>query len=167
MAKMTEKQLKVRVTDLNLNILKETTFGLKVDRGVKGYSCSLIYRDSTPPEILLEDGTAAEASACVEAVAVTHKVFRQSMLGSVSKPEYLTDELFVKRNGDRCPRTKCGSRDILPGWVEKSTDGLIQAHRCQKCGLDYYVKYRLDGYEVALRFEDQIKETGGGLYGEN
>lgn len=151
MAKVTEKQLKARVTELNLDTLKTTTFGLKVDRDSKGYSCVLLYRDSTPPEIILEGGSASEAAACVEAVATTHKVFTQSMLGSTEKPEYLTDELFIKKSGERCPRTKCGSRDIIPGWVEKTPDGLVQATRCSKCGLNYAVKYRMEGYDVITK----------------
>lgn len=151
--KVTEKQLKARVTELNLGVLKETTFGIKVDRGGKGYSCSLVYRDQTSPEILLEEGSASEASACIEAVAATHRIFRQSMMGGVEKPEFLTDEMFIKKAGERCPRTRCGSRDVLPGWVEKNPDGLTQAYRCSKCGLDYVIRYRMEGYEVALKEE--------------
>ncbi|MDU0459652.1 MAG: hypothetical protein RW306_13080 [Geobacteraceae bacterium] len=151
--KVTEKQLKARVTELNLGVLKETTFGIKVDRGGKGYSCSLVYRDQTAPETLLEEGSASEASACIEAVAATHRIFRQSMMGGVEKPEFLTDELFVKKGGERCPRTRCGSRDILAGWVEKGADGLNQAFRCGKCGLDYVVRYKLEGYQVLLQEE--------------
>lgn len=151
MAKVTEKQLKARVTELNLGILKSTTFGIKMERTGKGYSCSLVYRDQTPAEVLLEEGSAAEANACIEAVAVTHKIFTQSMLGSSEKPEFLTDELFLKKGGERCPRTKCGSRDIIAGWVEKSPDGLSQSYRCSKCELDYIVKYRLEGYELILK----------------
>ena len=151
--KVTEKQLKARVTELNLGVLKETTFGIRVDRGSKGYSCSLVYRDQTAPETLLEEGSASEASACIEAVAATHRIFRQSMMGGVEKPEFLTDELFVKKGGERCPRTRCGSRDILAGWVEKGPDGLNQAFRCGKCGLDYVVRYKLEGYQVLLQEE--------------
>lgn len=149
--KVTEKQLKARVTELNLGVLKETTFGIKVDRGSKGYSCSLIYRDQTPPELLLEEGSASEASACIEAVAATHRIFRQSMMGGVEKPEFLSDELFLKKGGERCPRTRCGSRDIIAGWVEKNPDGLSQAHRCGKCGLDYVIRYKMEGYQIALQ----------------
>jgi len=152
--KVTEKQLKARVTELNLGILKATTFGIKMDRGSKGYSCSLVYRDQAPAELLLEEGSAAEAHACIEAVAATHRIFTQSMMGSSEKPEFLTDELFLKKAGERCPRTKCGSRDVIAGWVEKSPDGLVQAYRCGKCGLDYLVTYRLEGYEVVLKRDD-------------
>jgi hypothetical protein len=104
--KVTEKQLKARITELNMGVLKETTFGIRMERGGRGYSCSLVYRDQTPPEILLEDGSASEANACIEAVAVTHKIFKQSMMGGLEKPEYLTDELFIKKGGERCPKTK-------------------------------------------------------------
>jgi Zn ribbon nucleic-acid-binding protein len=151
MAKVTEKQLKARVTELNLTSLKATTFGLRVDRTAKGYSCYLLYRDSTSPEVLLEEGSASEASACVEAVATTQKVFSQSMLGSTAKPEYVTAEMFIKQGGARCPKTKCGSRDVLPGWVEKSVDCVNQACRCLKCGLDYVIKYRIEDYEVVAK----------------
>lgn len=148
--KVTEKQLKARVTELNLGVLKETTFGIRVDRGGKGYSCSLVYRDQTPPEILLEEGSASEANACIEAVAATHKIFKQSMMGGIEKPEFLTDELFIKKGGERCPKTKCGSRDIIAGWVEKTSDGLTQAYRCSKCGLEYVIKYKMEGYEISV-----------------
>jgi hypothetical protein len=147
--KITEKTLKARVTELNLGVLKETTFGIRVDRGGKGYTCSLVYRDQTPPEILLEGGSASEANACIEAVAATHRIFKQSMMGGVEKPEYLTDELFLKKGGERCPKTKCGSRDIIAGWVEKTSSGLTQAHRCGKCGLEFVVIYKMEGYEIS------------------
>lgn len=147
--KVTEKTLKARVTELNLGVLKETTFGIKVDRSIKGYSCSLVYRDQTPPEILLQSGSASEASACIEAVAATHKVFKNSMMGGLEKPEYLTDELFIKKGGERCPKTRCGSRDIIAGWVEKSASGLTQSHRCSKCGLEFITIYKMEGYEIS------------------
>lgn len=147
--KVTEKTLKARVTELNMGVLKETTFGIKVERGGKGYSCSLVYRDQTPPETLLEGGSASEASACIEAVATTLKIFKQSMMGGLEKPEYLTDELFIKKSGERCPKTKCGSRDIIAGWVEKTGSGLTQAHRCSKCGLEFVVVYKMEGYEIS------------------
>jgi DNA-directed RNA polymerase subunit RPC12/RpoP len=111
----------------------------------------LVYRDATPPEVILEEGSASEASACVEAVATTHKVFTHSMLGSTEKPEYLTDEMFIKKAGERCPRTKCGSKDLINGWVEKTSEGIDQSVRCTKCGLEYIVKYRMEGYEVVSK----------------
>lgn len=153
--KVTEKQLKARVTELNMGVLKETTFGIKVERGGKGYVCSLLYRDQAPPEILLAEGSASEASACIEAVATTHRVFKHSMMGGMEKPEYLTDELFLKKGGERCPKTKCGSRDVIAGWVEKTTSGLTQAHRCSKCGLEFVVIYKMEGYEVSGHAEVQ------------
>ncbi|NVN89591.1 MAG: hypothetical protein HXX11_03215 [Desulfuromonadales bacterium] len=147
--KITEKILKARVTELNLGVLKETTFGIRVERSGKGYICCLVYRDQTPPEILLEGGSASEASACIEAVAATQRIFRQSMMGGVEKPEYLTDELFIKKGGERCPKTRCGSRDIIAGWVEKNGSGLTQAYRCGKCGLEFVIVYKMEGYEIS------------------
>lgn len=147
--KITEKSLKSRVTELNLGALKETTFGIRLDRGGKGYNCSLVYRDQTPPETLLEGGSASEAGACIEAVAATHRIFKHSMMGGVEKPEYLTNELFLKKGGERCPRTKCGSRDIVAGWVEKTAAGLTQAHRCNKCGVEFVIIYKMEGYEIS------------------
>lgn len=147
--KVTEKHLKARVTELNMGVLKETTFGIKVERSGKGYICSFIYRDQTPPEILLAGGSASEANACIEAVAATHKIFKNSMMGGIEKPEYLTDELFLKKGGARCPKTRCGSRDIIAGWVEKTVTGLNQAHRCGKCGLEFITVYKMEGYEIS------------------
>lgn len=158
MAKVTEKQLKARVTELNLGDLKSTSFGLRLDRGSKGYSVSIVYRDSTPEEVILVEGTAAEASAAVDGVAATQKVFRQSMLGSTVKPKFLTDELFIKKSGERCPRTSCGSRDLLAGWVERTSDGIKQAYRCTKCGLNYDIKYQMVGYEVVTESKEHAKK---------
>jgi DNA-directed RNA polymerase subunit RPC12/RpoP len=142
--KVTEKQLKSRVSELNMGILRETTFGIKMERGNKGYDVNLVYRDQTAPEILLAGGSAAEANACIEAVAVTHKIYKQSMLGGLEKPEFMTNEMFLKKNGDRCPKTKCGSRDLISGWGEKSGESFTQVHRCAKCSLEFTKIYKLE-----------------------
>jgi hypothetical protein len=101
------------------------------------------------PKSCWKGGSASEANACIEAVAATHRIFRNSMMGGVEKPEYLTDELFLEKGGERCPKTKCGSRDIIAGWVEKTASGLTQAHRCGKCGLEFVVLYKMEGYEIS------------------
>jgi len=146
--KVTEKTLKARATDLNLTILKETTFGIRVERGSQGYNVALVYRDQSHPESLLSGGTASEAYACIEAVAGTHKVFKQSMMGSTEKPEFLSNDLFLKKNGERCPRTKCGSRDLITGWGEKNGTGFTQVYKCAKCDLEFSKIYELAGYEL-------------------
>lgn len=123
MAKVTEKQLKARVTELNLGILKSTTFGIKMERTGKGYSCSLVYRDQTPAEVLLEEGSAAEANACIEAVAVTHRIFTHSMMGSSEKPEFLTDELFMKKGANAAQEQNAVPATLWPaGWKNHRTD---------------------------------------------
>jgi hypothetical protein len=153
--KVTEKQLKSRVTELNLGVLKETTFGIKLERGSKGYNVSLVYRDQTAPEALLTDGSASEANACIEAIAATHKVFKQSMMGGLEKPEFLTNELFLKKGGESCPKTKCGSKDVIVGWGEKVGTGFNQVHRCSKCGLEFVKVYKLEGYEHLTKSDGQ------------
>jgi hypothetical protein len=153
--KVTEKQLKARVTELNLGVLKETTFGIKLERGSKGYNVSLVYRDQTAPEALLTDGSASEANACIEAIAATHKVFKQSMMGGLEKPEFLTNELFLKKGGESCPKTKCGSKDIIVGWGEKIGSGFNQIHRCSKCGLEFVKVYKMEGYELLGQSDGQ------------
>lgn len=69
MAKVTEKSLKARCTELNMGPLKNTTFGIRATRNGKGYTVELLYRDATPPQVLAEDVTAAEASSTVEGAA--------------------------------------------------------------------------------------------------
>ena len=44
MAKVTEKSLKARCTELNIGALKDTTFGLRFNRTGKGYTVELQYR---------------------------------------------------------------------------------------------------------------------------
>lgn len=146
--KVTEKQLKSRATELNLGDLKTTTFGIKVERSSKGYSVSLLYRNGTPEETLLEDATASEAHACIEGIATTHRVFRASMLGSTSKPEFATDEMFLKQAGERCPVTKCGSKDISLGWINIDKGVARQQCRCQRCEFQWQAIYSLEGYEI-------------------
>lgn len=53
--KVTEKSLKARSTELNFGILKDTGFGVRVELISFTYTVSLVYRDSTQPEILLQD----------------------------------------------------------------------------------------------------------------
>ena len=59
--KVTEKSLKARCTELNMGALKDTVFGIRANRTGKGYMVELLYRDSTPPQILVAD---ASASVC-------------------------------------------------------------------------------------------------------
>ncbi len=52
--KVTEKSLKARCTELNFGILKDTGFGVRVERIGTSYTVSLIYRDSTQPWLMLK-----------------------------------------------------------------------------------------------------------------
>lgn len=144
--KVTEKQLKARCTELNMGPLKDTAFGLKVERTGRGYTCSLIYRDSTPPEILIADASAAEADACICGVATTSTVYK-AIQGTI-KPEFVPQEVFVKQHGERCPR--CGTRDINAGQVTTVKGALEQYCSCGRCGLTWHGLYRLSGYELPL-----------------
>lgn len=152
--KVTEKQLKSRCTDLNLGPLKDTAFGLKVERTARGYTVSLVYRDSTPPETLVTDASAAEAYACISGVATTSTVFK-AIQGTI-KPEFVPQEVFVKQHGERCP--KCGTRDINAGPMRVTRGELEQRHDCGRCGTVWYSTYRLTGYELPLA---AIGESGG------
>lgn len=58
MAKVTEKSLKTRCTELNLGSLKSTTFGIRATRTSKGYTVELQYRDATPPQVRVKSQTA-------------------------------------------------------------------------------------------------------------
>jgi Zn ribbon nucleic-acid-binding protein len=141
--KVTEKQLKARTTELNIGKLKNTTFGIKVERTPKGYAVELAYRDSTPSEILLPDASASEAHACIEGVAASTAAI--SAAGS-SKPEFITRETFIRQSGERCP--KCQTRDIHDGRVKTANGILEQLHSCSRCGIEWNSLFRLDDYVV-------------------
>jgi formate dehydrogenase maturation protein FdhE len=140
--KVTEKQLKARCTELNFGPLKDTSFGIKAERTVKGYIVSLVYRNNTQPEILISDATAAEADACVSGVATTSTVFK-AVQGTI-KPEFVPQEIFVKQHGERCP--KCGSRDINAEHIRIAKGELEQWHNCSRCETNWYATYKLNGY---------------------
>lgn len=140
--KVTEKSLKTRCTELNLGALKDTSFGIKVERIGTAYTVSLVYRDSTPPEILVCNATAAEADACVSGVATTSSVYK-AIQGTI-KPEFVPQEVFVKQHGERCP--KCGSRDINTGHIRAAKGELEQWHNCSRCETTWYSTYKLTGY---------------------
>lgn len=142
--KVTEKSLKGRCTELNLGQLKDTSFGIKAERIGSTYTVSLVYRDSTQPEILISDATAAEADACISGVATTSAVYK-AIQGTI-KPEYVPQEVFVKQHGERCP--KCGSRDINPGHITTAKGELDQWCSCSRCSTTWSSCYRLTGYTL-------------------
>ena len=141
--KVTEKQLKARTTELNLGQLKNTTFGIKVERTAKGYVVALAYRDSTPSETLLADASASEAHACIEGVAASTAAISAA---GTSKPEFITRDTFIRQSGERCP--KCQTRDIHDGRVKTSNGILEQLCSCSRCGIEWNASYRLDDYVV-------------------
>ena len=142
--KITEKSLKARCTELNLGQLKDTSFGLKVERIGTTYTVSLVYRDSTQPELLITDATAAEADACISGVATTSAVYK-AIQGTI-KPAFVPQEVFVKQHGERCP--KCGSRDINPGHINTVKGELDQWYSCSRCATTWTSCYRLTGYTL-------------------
>ena len=146
MAKVTEKSLKARCTELNLGPLKNTTFGIRVTRTGKGYTVDLQYRDSTPPQVLVEAVTAAEASATVEGAAFGAAAVK---VAGGDKPEFVTRETFVRQAGERCP--KCSTKDISLGSLTAEKGTLTQACTCQRCSLSWSSIYRLDDYEAAVK----------------
>ena len=142
--KVTEKSLKARCTELNFGILKDTGFGVRVERISSTYTVSLVYRDSTQPEILLQDATAAEADACISGVATTTAVYKATQ--GTQKPEFVSQELFLKQHGERCP--KCGSRDITQGHITKAKGELEQWCSCSRCTTTWNSCYNLAGYTL-------------------
>lgn len=142
--KVTEKSLKARCTELNLGPLKDTSFGLKVERVGSSYTVSLIYRDSTPPETLVSGATAAEADACISGVATTSAVYK-AIQGTI-KPEFVPQEVFVKQHGERCP--KCGTRDINLNHISATRGELTQLCSCGRCSTIWNTLYRLSGYSL-------------------
>lgn len=147
--KVTEKHLKARCTELNLGPLKDTSFGLRTEKTTKGYTVSLVYRDNTPPELLITDASAAEADACVSGVATTSTVFK-AIQGTI-KPEFIPQELFLKQHGERCP--KCGSRDINPGHIQTVRSELEQWCNCSRCETSWTRCYKLSGYQLPVKAE--------------
>lgn len=142
--KVTEKSLKARCTELNFGQLKDTTFGLKVERIGTSYTVSLVYRDSTQPEILISEATAAEADACISGVATTSAVYK-AIQGTI-KPEYVPQEVFVKQHGERCP--KCGTRDINLGHISSLKGEISQWCSCSRCATTWTSGYQLTGYAL-------------------
>ena len=146
--KVTEKQLKARTTELNLGQLKETSFGIRVERTIKGYAVTLAYRDNTPSEVLLSDASASEAHACIEGVAASTAAVKAA--GNV-KLEFITRETFIRQSGERCP--KCQSRDIHDGRIKTAKGLLEQFHSCSRCGIEWNTIFRLDDYAVINKTE--------------
>jgi len=145
MAKVTEKSLKARCTELNMGPLKNTTFGIRFNRTGKGYTVELQYRDATPAQILVADVTASEASAAVEGAALGAAAVKAA---GGDKPEFVTRETFIRQAGERCP--KCATRDISSGHMSVGNGVITRQHSCQRCGLSWNSIYRLDDYEAAV-----------------
>ncbi len=145
MAKVTEKSLKARCTELNLGPLKNTTFGIRFNRTSKGYTVELQYRDATPPQVLVADVSAAEAAATVEGAACGAAAVQ---VAGLDKPEFVTRETFIRQAGERCP--KCSTKDISAGHLSAVKGTMTQHCFCQRCGLSWNAIFRLDDYEVAV-----------------
>jgi len=145
MAKVTEKSLKARCTELNMGPLKNTTFGIRFNRTGKGYTVELQYRDATAAQILVADVTASEASAAVEGAALGAAAVKAA---GGDKPEFVTRETFIRQAGERCP--KCATRDISSGQLSAGNGMITRQHSCQRCGLSWNSIYRLDDYEAAV-----------------
>lgn len=148
MAKVTEKSLKARCTELNLGPLKSTTFGIRTTRTPKGYTVDLQYRDATPPQILIADCSAAEAAATVEGAAFGAAAVK---VAGGDKPEFVTRETFIRQAGERCP--KCATKDISTGHLSAIKGSMTQQCACQRCGLSWSTIYRLEDYEIAVTLE--------------
>jgi len=144
-AKVTEKSLKARCTELNMGPLKNTTFGIRFTRPSQGYPLGLPYRDATPPQVLVADVTASEASAAVEGAAFGAAAVQ---VAGLDKPEFVTRETFIRQAGERCP--KCATKDISQGHLSAVKGTMTQQCLCQRCGLSWSAIYRLDDYEAAV-----------------
>ena len=140
--KVTEKSLKARCTELNMGALKDTVFGIRANRTGKGYTVELLYRDSTPPQLLVAEASASEAAAAVEGAAFGAAAVKAA---GAAKQEFVTRETFVRQAGERCP--KCQTKDINPGHMTAGKGVLSQQCTCQRCGLSWNSIYRLDDYE--------------------
>ena len=142
MAKVTEKSLKARCTELNLRELKDTTFGVTFERYPSGYAVELKYRDATPPRLLGKDVSASEAEALIEGVAAGAAAVKSA---GAAKPEYVTRETFVRQAGSRCP--KCQTKDISVGHITASSGILTQTCSCTRCAMSWQSIYKLDDFD--------------------
>ena len=145
MAKVTEKSLKARCTELNMGPLRGTTFGISFERTGNGYTVELKYRDATPPKILAVDVSAAEAAATIEGAAAGAAAVQ---VAGLDKPEFVTRDTFIRQAGERCP--KCATKDISLGHLSVLKGTMTQQCSCQRCGLSWNIIFRLDDYEVAV-----------------
>jgi len=143
--KVTEKSLKLRCTELNLGILRETTFGIRFERTAQGYCVELQYRDGTPPRTLLQEATASEAAAAVEGVVLGAVAVKDAGTG---KPEFVTRETFVRQGGERCPR--CQTKDINSGHLTAGKGMLTQHCSCVRCNQVWSSVFRLDDYDCTV-----------------
>lgn len=143
--KVTEKSLKARCTELNLGPLKDTTFGIRINRTSKGYSVELQYRDATPQQTLIADCSAAEAAAAVEGAALGAAAVKAA---GTDKSEFATRETFIRQSGERCP--KCSTKDINTGHLAVVKGTITQLCSCQRCALKWNAIYRIDDYEAAV-----------------
>src|ERR1035437_3050856 len=132
MAKITEKTLKARCTELNMGPLRGTTFGISFERTVNGYTVELKYRDATPPKILAVDVSAAEAASTVEGAAAGAAAVQ---VAGLDKPEFVTRDTFIRQAAERCP--KCATKDIFPGHLSVEKGVVAQKCSCQRCGLNW------------------------------
>lgn len=148
MAKVTEKSLKERCTQLNLEALRKTTFGIRAERLNAGYTVELIYRDGTPSKVLVEGVAAAEAAAAVEGAADGAAAVQ---VAGLDKPEFVTRDTFIRQAAERCP--KCGTKDIYNGHISIEKGAVTQQCSCQRCSLRWNSIYKLDDYELEVRIE--------------
>lgn len=86
----------------------------------------LQYRDATPPQILAESVTAAEAAATVEGAAAGAAAVK---VAGLDKPEFVTRDTFIRQAAERCP--KCATKDIFSGHISVDKGSMIQNCSCQ------------------------------------
>lgn len=142
--KVTEKSLRARCTDLNMGVLKDTTFGIRFERLSTGYKVELQYRDATPPQVLIQEATASEAAAAIEGAVIGAVAVKAAGTGT---PEYVTRETFVRQAGERCP--KCQTKDLSAGHISVARGEIVQMCSCIRCGLAWKSIYRLDDYDCS------------------
>jgi len=145
MAKVTEKSLKARCTELNLGPLRNTTFGISFERTGNGYTVELKYRDATPPKVLGTELSASEAAATVEGAAAGAAAVQ---VAGLDKPEFVTRDTYIRQAAERCP--KCQTKDISSGHLSAVKGVMTQQCSCQRCGLFWKSIYRLDDYDTAV-----------------
>ena len=61
---------------------------------------------------------------------------------------YMTDEEYIQKEGQECPRTDCDGAVSAEGFDPVSGSLAVRACWCDKCGEEWTESYTLSGIEL-------------------